>query len=81
MDNTNRAEFKMTRVAKPLKGHPYHNKSDAELSYIIKDAREAAECMRGLSETAEAKYLDQVNDACTVIGYRAALVYRHQHNI
>ena len=71
----------MTRVVKPLKGHPYHNKSDAELSYILKDAREAAECMRGVSEVAEAKYLDQVNDACTIMGYRCALVYRHQYGI
>ena len=71
----------MTRVTKPLKGHPYHNKSDAELSYIIKDAKAAAEAMRGVSETAEAKYLDQLNDAYTVCGYRAALIYRRQYCI
>lgn len=69
------------RITKPLKGHPYHNKSDAELSYILKDAREAAECMRGICEQAEAKYLDQINDVCTVLGYRAALVYRHTYGI
>jgi hypothetical protein len=71
----------MTRVTKPLKGHSYHNKSDAELRYIIKDAREAAECLKDVSETAEAKYLDQLNDACTVLGYRAALIYRHTYGI
>ena len=55
---------------KPLHGHSYHNKSEAELRYIIKDASEAARCMRGHDEKAEAKYLDQVNDAVTVLNYR-----------
>lgn len=67
------------KVTKPLRGHPYHNKSDAELEYIIKDAREAAKCFRGFDDKAEAKYLDQWNDACTVLGYRAALVYRNTY--
>jgi hypothetical protein len=71
----------MTRVTKPIPRHPYHNKSDAELSYILKDARAAAECMKGVSEAAEAKYLDQINDVCTVLGYRCALVYRRQYGI
>lgn len=72
----------MTRVAKPLKGHPYHGKSDAELAFIIRDAREAAECMNLLGNAqAEAKYLDQINDACTVQAYRRTRVYRHIHNI
>jgi hypothetical protein len=43
----------------------YRTKTDAELAYIAKDAKEAAEAMRGLDARAEAKYLDQVNDACT----------------
>jgi hypothetical protein len=55
---------------KPLHGHPYHAKTDAMLEYIIKDAGDAALCMRGVSAKAEAKYLDQVNDACTVLHYR-----------
>ncbi len=55
---------------RPLAGHPYHGKSDAELRYIIKDAREAADAMRGHNDQAECKYLDQVNDACTVLNYR-----------
>lgn len=57
-------------LAMPLKGHPYHKKSDAELLYIIKDAGEAAYAMRGHNPRAEAKYLDQVNDASTVMHYR-----------
>lgn len=40
-------------------------KTDAELDYIIKDAGEAAETMRGFDRAAECKYLDQVNDAVT----------------
>jgi hypothetical protein len=43
----------------------YRKKSDAELHYIMKDAAEAAECMKGMDPKAEAKYLDQVNDAAT----------------
>lgn len=56
------------RKATPLKGHPYHEKSDAELHYIIKDAGEAARAGKGLSS--EGKYLDQVNDASTVLYHR-----------
>ncbi len=55
---------------RPIPGHPYHGKTDAELLYILKDAREAADAMRGHSPVAECKYLDQVNDACTVLNYR-----------
>jgi hypothetical protein len=55
---------------RPLAGHPYHAKSDAELAYIVKDAGEAALAMRDHSPQAETKYLDQVNDACTVLHYR-----------
>lgn len=43
----------------------YRSKTEAELCYIIKDASEAAICMRGMDDKAEAKYLDQVNDAST----------------
>lgn len=56
--------------AGPLKGHPYHQKSDAELRYIVKDAGEAAKAMRGHNDKAEAKYLDQVNDASTILHHR-----------
>ena len=73
-------DFKMLRGEKsvdeaalgvPLKGHPYHKKSDAELRYIQKDAGEAAKAMKGHSPKSEAKYLDQVNDASTVLHYRS----------
>jgi len=54
----------------PLKGHPYHTKSDEELNFIVKDAGEAAQAMKGHSPKSEAKYIDQVNDASTVLHYR-----------
>lgn len=53
-----------------LKGHPYHEKSVAELQYIIADARDAANNMAGFNYEAECKYLDQINDAVTVLRYR-----------
>ena len=59
------------RLAMPLKGHDYHKKTDAELHYICKDAGEAAQAMKGHNPQAEAKYLDQVNDASTVLHYRS----------
>jgi hypothetical protein len=52
----------------PIEGHPYHEKTDAELLYIARDAHEASIALRGTD--AELKYLDQVNDACTVLYYR-----------
>ena len=54
----------------PLRGHPYHGKTEAELRYIIKDAGEAARNMRDLDPIAEGKYLDQVNDALTILAHR-----------
>lgn len=57
-------------TTRPLPGHPYHNKTSDQLRYIIKDAGEAARAMRDHSPAAESKYLDQVNDACTVLYYR-----------
>lgn len=45
----------------------YRTKTDAELRYIAQDAKQAAEAMRGWNPTAEGKYLDQMNDACTVL--------------
>jgi len=58
------------RLAMPLRGHPYHMKTDAELHYIARDAHEAARAMRGHNPQAEGKYLDQMNDAATVLYYR-----------
>lgn len=59
---------------KPIPHHPYHRLSGDMLRYIIRDASEAAACMRGYDYAAECKYLDQVNDACTVLRYRAMLM-------
>ena len=57
----------------PLSGHPYHEKTDAELHYIIRDAGAAALAMRGHDRTAEDRYCDQVNDASTVLYHRRNL--------
>ena len=43
----------------------YRNKTEEELRFIMKDAYEAAECMKDINSEAEAKYLDQINDAST----------------
>ena len=66
------------RRATPLKGHPNHYKSNDELHYIIKDAGEAARNFRNSGMKApesgqpvEHKYLDQMNDAATVLHHRA----------
>ena len=58
---------------KPIEDHPYHDLDDGRLLYIIQDAGRAAQAMRGHNFTAECKYLDQVNDACTVLHYRRKL--------
>lgn len=69
---------------RPLKGHSYHSKTDAQLRYIIKDAAEAAQAMRNVNFLSECKYLDQVNDAATVLGWRKSIAEslgrgRHGH--
>ena len=48
----------------------YQKKSTAELIFIIQDASAAAIAMRDVNPAAEAKYLDQVNDAVTVLARR-----------
>lgn len=48
----------------------YRQKTEAELRYIQRDANEAAQAMKGWNPQAEAKYLDQVNDASTVLYQR-----------
>ena len=67
------------RVSKPLPGHPFHGKTDAELRYIHLDASAAARAMRDHSPASEAKYLDQANDAATVLGYRARVASPSTH--
>ena len=49
----------------------FWDKPRAQLDYIIKDASEAARAMRDHDPIAEAKYLEQVNDAVTVLGHRS----------
>lgn len=48
----------------------YSDKTNEELRYILKDAREAAENMRGFDHAAECKYLDQINDAASELARR-----------
>lgn len=64
----------------PIPGHDYHTKTDAQLRYIAKDASDAAKATRGMSmydpnshqrQDTEGKYLDQMNNAASVLGYRA----------
>lgn len=61
------------KPAMPIPGHTYHTKTDDQLRYIMKDAHAAAQAMKDHSPAAEAKYLDQVNDASSVLGYRMRL--------
>ena len=61
----------MLFTLKPLPDHSYHNKSDAELEYIIKDSYEAAKFMQDLDVDTEEMYLDQVYDAATIVAYRS----------
>jgi len=48
----------------------YRTKTDAQLRHIMQDAGEAAKAMRGHSPRAEEKYLDQINDAATILWER-----------
>jgi hypothetical protein len=58
------------KPARPLTGHRFHSLCDESLHYITKDAAEAAQAMRDHDAKAEAKYLDQVNDAATILAWR-----------
>lgn len=70
-DSVSAAVEKILNEARiPLEGHPYHKKSDAELKYIQKDAGQSARDFKGYDPKAEAKYLDQVNDATTILYHR-----------
>ena len=57
---------------KPLRGHRYHELSDESLRFILRDAGETARLARDnwKDAAAEAKYLDQCNDASTILGWR-----------
>ena len=50
-----------------LTNQHFVDKTPAELLYILRDAREAADAMRGWDAVAEAKYLEQIDDAATVL--------------
>lgn len=54
----------------------YSSKSFDELVFIAKDAKEAADAIRGHDKVAECKYLDQVNDACTEMHKRGTAALR-----
>ena len=59
-------------MARPhIENYSFWRKSDDELRFIIRDAREAAEALKG-SEV-EGKYLDQMHDAGTVLRSRGRL--------
>ncbi len=65
---------KIVAVYKPMPDHEYHLKSGDALRYIIADAGRAAKAMRSVNIEAECKYLDQMNDACTILNYRRRLL-------
>ena len=48
----------------------YSTKTEAELYFIMRDAAEAFQAVRGTDAEAESKYLDQVNDAATELHRR-----------
>lgn len=54
----------------PTMQNDFRKKTVTELVYIIQDAQEAAKAMQDHDPKAEAKYLDQVNDACTELHRR-----------
>lgn len=54
-----------------LDNQSYWTKTEAQLRYILKDAREAADAMSTIPGADVGKYMDQINDACTVLNHRA----------
>lgn len=59
-----------------LTNQNYFSKSDDELRFILRDASEAAEAMRHFDRAAECKYLEQIDDAATVLAQRVRQVRR-----
>ena len=60
-----------------LKVNDYKRKTKDELRYIIDDATLAARAMQSMgNSTAEGKYRDQVNDACSELYKRSIKVLR-----
>ena len=70
MGNKNAAGPHTGHAKAPIADHPYHLMDSPRLKYVIQDAGQAAKAMRGVSATAENKYMDQVNDASTVLYHR-----------
>ena len=58
----------------------YRTKTDAQLRHIMQDAGEAAKAMRGHSPRAEEKYLDQINDAATILWERKQKTSKRKSN-
>lgn len=55
----------------PIADHPYHEKTSNSLHFIMRDAHEAATNAHAMGDSkGEGKYLDQINDAATVLNYR-----------
>ena len=48
----------------------FWSKTNDQLRFILKDASEAAEAVRGWDERAENKYLEQACDASTILHTR-----------
>src|SRR4051794_37893358 len=61
-----------------LQNESYWSKSEAELRYIIRDAGAAARAVQNHDPKAEGKYLDQVNDACSVLHWRYQKAARNE---
>lgn len=64
----------------PIPGHDYHTKTSDQLRYIAKDASDAEKATRGMSsynpasgrrEDTAGKYSDQLNNAASVLAFRA----------
>lgn len=62
-----------TAPFKTIADHRFHTLTVSELLFVARDAHEAAKNFQGWNVEAECKYLDQVNDACSVMAYRLAL--------
>ena len=57
---------------RPIPGSPMHSKTNDELRFIQRDAHEAGKNAQEMGDQRGiSKYADQVNDASTVLGYRA----------
>jgi hypothetical protein len=71
----------MASVTKLIPAHPFHNKTDAELSRLITRSRFTIKCLDGLLENEERKLLADIDAAIKVLGYRAAVEYVNTYGI